>query len=172
MNKAVFLDRDGTLIEDRHFLADPSGVVLLPGVPRALRELRDAGYLLIVASNQSGIARGLFTHEDVTRVHRRLEALLALEGARLDALYYCPHGPESDSETRKPAPGMLLLAAREHGIDLAASACVGDQPRDVEAGERAGCGINILLAHDTQEGGTCAPDLAAAAAMILHRAAP
>src|SRR5690606_15969958 len=130
MNRAVFLDRDGTLMEDRGYLGDPEGVALLPGVALALKKLRAAGYLLIVVSNQSGIARGLFTHEDLTRVNRRLETLLEEQGARLDAIYYCPHGPESQSETRKPAPGMILLAAREHHIDLHASATIGDQPRD------------------------------------------
>lgn len=169
MNKAVFLDRDGTLIVDRGYLSDPDGVSLLAGVAEGLCRLRAAGYLLIVVSNQSGIARGYFTHEEATRVNRRMEALLEEEGARLDAIYYSPHGPDAGSETRKPAPGMLLMAARDHDIDLCASACVGDQPRDGEAGQRAGCALNILLSSgETPPGMSSAPDFATATAMILE----
>lgn len=150
---AVFLDRDGTIIEDRGYLADPADVQLLPGAVDALRRLSARGFRLVVVSNQSGVARGLFDENRLADVHARLESLLAAEGVRLDAAYYCPYldGPEAvveryrrDSELRKPRPGMLLQAARELGLDLSQSWMVGNSPSDVEAGRRAGCRTILL----------------------------
>jgi D-glycero-D-manno-heptose 1,7-bisphosphate phosphatase len=149
----VFLDRDGTVINDRGYLADPSGVELVDGAAPALRSLHDGGVLLVLVSNQSGIARGLIRREDHARVHARLEQVLSAEGVVLDAYYYCEHGPDDDCECRKPRPGMLRTAAREHGIDLAASFMVGDKRSDVAAGHAAGC-TSVLF-------GTDAGDLAA-----------
>lgn len=145
MRPAAFLDRDGTIIEDRGYLGDPAGVTLLPGAVDALRALRDAGYLLIVITNQSGIARGIFSAGDLARVNARMRELLAAEGVTLDGLYFCPHGPDDACACRKPLPGMLHAAAEEHGIDLAASVSIGDQPRDAQAGAAAGCRCNVLL---------------------------
>lgn len=147
-HKAVFLDRDGTLIEDRGYLGDPDEVQLLPGAAEALCRFAEAGHKVIIISNQSGIARGLFDETDLDEVHARMEQLLAAEGAAIDGAYYCPYldGSEAkvkryrrDSELRKPKPGMLLQAARELNIDLKRSWMIGDSPRDVEAGDRAGC---------------------------------
>ncbi|NQU75278.1 MAG: HAD family hydrolase [Planctomycetes bacterium] len=146
LNKAVFLDRDNTIIEDHGFLSDPAGLRLLPGVERALKGLAQAGYKLVVVTNQSGVARGLITEQALAKVHEELQRQLAEHGAQLDAIYYCPYLPEGsvqeyarDSDERKPKPGMLLRAAEEMNIDLSASWMVGDSPRDVEAGQRAGC---------------------------------
>jgi D-glycero-D-manno-heptose 1,7-bisphosphate phosphatase len=145
-NKAVFLDRDNTLIEDPGYLSDPSAVKLLPGVELAMKSLAQAGYKLVVVTNQSGIARGLLTEEALEGIHSELARQLAEHGAGYDGLYYCPYHPEGtveeyavDSELRKPKPGMLQKAAEELGIDLSASWMVGDSARDIEAGQRAGC---------------------------------
>jgi D-glycero-D-manno-heptose 1,7-bisphosphate phosphatase len=152
-NAAVFLDRDGTIIEDRHHLGDPDEVRLLPDAARAIRMLSDEGFLVIIASNQSGVARGLFDEETLAAVHARLEELLAAENTGLDGAYYCPYldGPEAtvsvyrrDSELRKPKPGMLRQAARELDIDLNRSWMIGDSASDVEAGSRAGCRTILL----------------------------
>ncbi len=148
MKPAVFLDRDGTLIEPVPYLATPEEVRLLPGAAEAVRRFSDAGFLVVLASNQSGIARGLFNEAALSRVHERLVEVLSAEGASLDGAYYCPYldGPDArvelyrlDSELRKPRPGMLFQAAKELDIDLEASWMLGDSPCDAEAGRRAGC---------------------------------
>ncbi len=139
MRPAVFLDRDGTLIPDEGYLADASRVRLIPGVAPALRALAASGKLLVVVSNQSGVARGLIKSEEVAAVHARVVELLAAEGVHLDAAYHCEHGPDDGCACRKPRPGMLLRAAAEHPIDLRRSLMVGDKPSDVAAGEAAGC---------------------------------
>jgi D-glycero-D-manno-heptose 1,7-bisphosphate phosphatase len=140
---AVFLDRDGTLIEDRHYLADPALVRILPGVAQGLRRLRTAGFVCVVVTNQSGIGRGMFAEADYHRVHAEMIRQLAAEGATLDAAYFCPAAPAAEGADerpdRKPAPGMLLRAAADLELDLTRSWTIGDAPRDVEAGRRAGC---------------------------------
>ncbi len=145
-HRAVFLDRDRTIIEDPGYIADPGLVKLLPGADLAIKGLRQAGYLAILVTNQSAIARGLLTLETLETIHAEMRRQLAAGGAHLDAIYYCPFHPEGtvepyavDSDLRKPRPGMILQAAREHDIDLSASWMVGDSPRDIEAGQRAGC---------------------------------
>jgi D-glycero-D-manno-heptose 1,7-bisphosphate phosphatase len=145
IRKAVFLDRDGTIIEDKHYLADPAGVVLLPGAVEALRLLQEAGYLLIVISNQSGVGRGYFSEEAVAAVQQRVEELLGEEGVTLDAFKYCPHGPDEGCACRKPKPGMLLEVAAKFDVTLSESASIGDRTRDAEAGLAAGCATNIVL---------------------------
>jgi D,D-heptose 1,7-bisphosphate phosphatase len=153
---AVFWDRDNTLIEDPGYLSDPAQVKLLSGASAALRRLADAGYENIVITNQSGIARGLFDEAALEKVHARLQELLAGEGARLDAIYYCPYldGPEAvvekyrqDSDLRKPRPGMLAQASLERKIDLAGSWMIGNSLGDTQAGRAAGC-RTILVAGD------------------------
>lgn len=145
-NKAIFLDRDDTLIEDAGYINNPDQVKLLDGVGEAMRELKDMGYKLVVATNQSGVARGIVTEEVLGEIHNRLKQLLAENGAFLDQIYYCPYHPEGvipkyrkESDWRKPNPGMLLSAAEEMDIDLGQSWCIGNSSRDVEAGLRAGC---------------------------------
>jgi len=145
-NKAVFLDRDGTLIEDPGYLGEPAGVKLLPGVELAVKSLRQAGYKIVVVTNQSGIARGMFTEDALESIHTEMRKQFADKGSMLDAIYYCPYHPDGtvekyakESDLRKPAPGMLNKAAEQLNIDLSASWLVGDSARDIGAGQRAGC---------------------------------
>lgn len=147
-NKAVFFDRDNTLIHDPGYISHPDQVVLIDGVPEALKRLRDMGYLLVLATNQSAVARGLVTEQGLAQIHQRLQELLSSSvlGGGLDAIYYCPFHPEAiveayrcHSQLRKPAPGMLLVAAEQLHIDLGRSWCIGDSQRDIQAGIAAGC---------------------------------
>ncbi len=140
LERAVFIDRDGTLIEERHYLADPGGVELIAGSAAALRRLRRHGWRIVVVTNQSGIARGRLSVDDYHAVAARLDALLAAEGAWLDATCYCPHHPDVTGPCgcRKPAPGLLLAAARSLGVGPARSYMVGDKASDVGAGLAAG----------------------------------
>ena len=156
-NKAVFLDRDNTLLEDPGYISDPAAVRLLPGVELAMKSLAHAGYKLVVVTNQSGIARGMLTEETLDKIHAEMNRQLAERGAHLDAILYCPYHPEGtveqftkDSDLRKPKPGMLLKAAKQLDINLSLSWMIGDSPRDIEAGLRAGCRtvrLNIHSAH-------------------------
>ncbi len=145
MNKAVFLDRDGTVIEHVHYVTDPGKVAIVPGGVEALRKLRDDGYLLVLVSNQSLVGRGYGTVEDVEAVNARMLELLAEGGVTIDCVKYCPHRPEDECPNRKPNPGMLLEAAKELDIDLGLSVMIGDNLSDVEAGRNAGCRLNILI---------------------------
>lgn len=147
MKAAVFLDRDGVLVEDLGLLTRPEELRVLPGVPTALTRLKQAGFALVVITNQPVVARGLARESDVQAVHHSLEASLLAAGApRIDAWYYCPHHPKAEvsayrviCDCRKPRPGMLRQAARDLGLDLAASFMVGDRITDVAAGASAGC---------------------------------
>lgn len=148
---AVFLDKDGTLIEDVPYNVDPGRVRLLPGAAEGARLLHAAGFLLIVVSNQAGVARGYFAEEALQAVERRLRALLDAAGAPLADFRYCPHHPRGtvpayarSCNCRKPRPGLLLQAAQRHGLDLGRSWLVGDILDDVEAGHRAGCRAVLL----------------------------
>ncbi len=157
-NKAIFLDRDDTLIEDPGYINNPEQVKLLDGVAEALIQLKDLGYLLIVVSNQSAVARGIVTEKVLDQIHKRLEQLLAEKGASLDKIYYCPYHPDGvvqkyrkQSNFRKPNPGMLLKAADEMDVDLGESWCVGNNISDVEAGLRAGCKTILIDTPSHQE---------------------
>ena len=143
---AVFFDRDGTLIEDLHYLRDPAGVRLLPGTADAVRRLNAAGYAAVVVTNQSGIARGLLTESEYQATARRLDALLAAEGAMLDGHYHCPHHPSLSGPCDCRKPGVLLYrrAAADLHLDPAASWWVGDRLRDVAAASALG-GRGILV---------------------------
>jgi D-glycero-D-manno-heptose 1,7-bisphosphate phosphatase len=152
-NAAVFFDRDGTLIRDPGYLNHPDQVQLLDGAAEALQEFQQLGYKTVVVSNQSGVARGIVSVEMLERIHDRLRELLAAQGATLDGLYYCPYHPDGvipeyrkDSDWRKPRPGMLLAAAREMDLDLAASWMIGDNQRDIDAGRSAGCKTILVRA--------------------------
>jgi D-glycero-D-manno-heptose 1,7-bisphosphate phosphatase len=144
--EAVFLDRDGTLIEEVNYLSAPEQVRLIPGAADAVRRINEAGVLVVVVTNQAGVARGYFPESRVADVHAHLSALLAERGAKIDAYYHCPHHPTEGvgayrvaCECRKPRPGLLLTAARELGIDLSRSWMIGDKLCDAKAGEAAGC---------------------------------
>ena len=145
-NKAVFLDRDGTLVHSRHYPSRPQDLYLYDGVCKELQDLRHAGLQLVVVTNQSGIARGYFTEQDLQRMHAYLAQQLASHDVQLQGIYHCPHHPDGivpglarRCDCRKPAPGMLLQAASDLQLDLRASWFVGDILDDIEAGNRAGC---------------------------------
>lgn len=155
--RALFLDRDGTLIVDQDYLADPAGVELFPGVAGALKMATEAGFLLVVVSNQSGVGRGYFTDADVVRVNERLFELLVAEGVVIDAFYHCPHAPEDGCNCRKPETGMVEKAAADLGIDTAASFVIGDKASDIELGRRTGAGTVLV---STGKKGEDAPNMA------------
>ncbi len=157
-DKAIFLDKDGTLVQDVPYNIDPLRIRLMPGAAEGLRRLTQAGYHLFVVTNQSGVARGLFPEEALLPVKERLEHLLSQQGAPLHGFYYCPHLPDGSKpryavacKCRKPKPGLVLRAAKDHAIDLARSWVIGDILDDVEAGRRSGCAtILITNGHETE----------------------
>ncbi|MFA5292271.1 MAG: HAD-IIIA family hydrolase [Phycisphaerae bacterium] len=153
-DKAIFLDRDDTIIEDTGYINSAEQVKLVPAAASAIVELRKMGYKLIVVSNQSGIARGIITEQALAQVHERLKLLLAEHNAYLDRIYYCPYHPEGaiakfrkDSDWRKPKPGMLLAASKEMKIDLAQSWMIGNAYIDIAAGKEAGCRTILIKSH-------------------------
>jgi D-glycero-D-manno-heptose 1,7-bisphosphate phosphatase len=137
VRRAAFLDRDGTLIDDVGFVSERKDVRVLPTVAAALRMFSDAGYACVVVTNQSGVGRGYFDEAAVHGINAELAAQLEAAGVQLDAFYFCPHYA-SGCDCRKPEPGMIHQAAREHGIDIALSAVVGDRASDIELGQRLG----------------------------------
>jgi len=174
--RAVFLDRDGTIIEDVDFLTDVEQLRILPGAPGALRRLKEAGFLLFVVTNQSAVARGTLTEEKLALIHEELNRRLAAEGAGIDAFYYCPHLPDGIVERyarvcdcRKPAPGLITRAAREWDVDPSRSYAAGDSERDVEAGRRAGCFTILVGGARSQYADADSADLAGTARIILDR---
>ncbi len=180
MTAAVFLDRDGTLIDDPGFLGDPTLVRLLPGVAGALALLREHGYRLVVITNQSGIGRGLLTEAQVAAVHHEIDRQLALEGVRVDGWYHCPHRPDEGCACRKPGTALHRQAAESLTLDLPRSWCVGDRSSDVAACTALG-GRGVLLRtgrggdHESEAraaGLPVAADLAAAARLIVERDLP
>lgn len=179
IRRAVFFDRDNTLIDDPGYIADPDMVQLLPGAADAIRMLADAGFAIVVVTNQSGIARGMLDEQQLSLVHERLEEVLAEQGARVDAIYHCPYldGPEATvaryrkkSTLRKPQPGMLLQAALDLELSLAQSWMVGDRERDVQAGAAAGCRTVLVSDSGVASGGAdyVAPSVIDAARIILE----
>ena len=145
MNRAVFLDRDGTLIEDKDYLHRPEEVVIYPGVGPSLRRLQDAGFKLFLVTNQSGVGRGYFTMEDVHRVHEHLCRELAKDGVRFVKIYIAPEAPDAPSRGRKPSPQFLFDARDEFHLDLAQSYMIGDKLVDLECGWNAGVKRSILV---------------------------
>jgi D-glycero-D-manno-heptose 1,7-bisphosphate phosphatase len=145
MNRAVFLDRDGTLIEDKDYLHKPEEVVLFSGASKALKKLQDAGFKLFLVTNQSGVGRGFFTLEDVEKVHAHLANELARHGVRFEKIYIAPEAPEQPSRGRKPSPQFLFDARDEFGIDLSQSYMIGDKLIDLECGWNAGAKKSILV---------------------------
>jgi D-glycero-D-manno-heptose 1,7-bisphosphate phosphatase len=157
---AVFWDRDNTLIRDPGYISDPEQVELLPGAAEALKRLSAGGFENIIVTNQSGIARGLFDEATLERIHDRMVALFADQGAKIDAIYFCPYLPgdeakvdkyRQDSELRKPKPGMILQASLERKLDLAGSWMIGDGVHDVQAGRAAGCRTILIRRPDAAE---------------------
>ena len=186
---AVFLDRDGTIIEHVHYIGDPADVRLLPGAAQALRRFREAGFALVVVTNQSAVGRGKITEAQVHRVNAEMDRQLAAEGASVDAIYFCPDVPAKDDDRtailegshRKPGPGMLVSAAFDLDLNLAGSWMVGDMISDVLAGVNAGCRGSILVATGKSPGEDearrdvsyhKAADLMAAADILLRESTP
>ena len=145
MNRAVFLDRDGTINVDRHYLSDPALLQIIPGTGPALRSLMDAGFLLFIVTNQSGIGRGYYTLADMHAVNDRLGAELSKEGVRFEKVYFAPEAPEESSRGRKPSPEFLLDARDEFGLDLAQCYMIGDKLIDLQCGWNAGVKKSILV---------------------------
>ena len=174
--RAVFLDRDGTILVEKPWLSDPAEAELIPGAAAALRRLSDAGWVLIVITNQSGIARGYYGEPEYRAVQRRLDELLAGEGVRLAASEHCPHHPQftGPCDCRKPGLALFRRAADTLGIELAGSVFIGDRPGDViPASSLGGAGILVLTGYgaghvaDVPPAVRVVPDLAAAADLIL-----
>ena len=156
--KAIFLDRDGTVIFDRGYLGDPDGVELVPGVVGALRRLYQAGFVMFFISNQSGIGRGLITEEQSNAVHRRTLDVLADEGIPFMGSYICPHAPWDPCECRKPSPYLLRRAEAEHGVDFSRSFMIGDKKTDVDVGKAVGCHTVLYATSATKDNAGADPD--------------
>jgi histidinol-phosphate phosphatase family protein len=147
---ATFLDRDGTIVVDKHYLSDPDGLELLPNAIEGLRDLRELGARLVVVTNQSGVGRGYFPAEAVEPMHERLRELLAAGGVELDGIYVCPHAPDDGCACRKPGSALFEQAAEELDVDLGDSVVIGDKDADVEAGRRIGA-TSILVGGDAAD---------------------
>lgn len=180
LRPAVLLDRDGTILVEKNYLADPADAELIPGAAEALRRLADAGFALVVVSNQSGIARGLYGEAEYRAVDARMRELLRQHGVEIEASYHCPHHPDftGPCDCRKPAPGMFERAIRELGLAREGSWLVGDRLRDVEAATALGArGILVRTGHGAAEdvagsqGVIVAADLPGAAEAILDASA-
>jgi len=182
-NRAVFLDRDGTINEEKGYLFRTEEFTFIPGAPEAIRLLKEAGFLVIVVTNQSGVGRGYYDEAAVDALHQHLDEELAALGTGVDGYYFCPHHPEHgigpyklECECRKPLPGMLLQAAADHGIDLSRSYMIGDKLVDVTTGIKAGCRpLLIRTGYGAGESGELPPgvpvydDILAAARTIVGK---
>jgi D-glycero-D-manno-heptose 1,7-bisphosphate phosphatase len=176
--KAAFIDRDGVINEERNYVHRISDFVLLPGVIEGLSLLRDAGFLLIVVTNQAGIARGYYTEAEMDHLHDHLLEMLAEQNISLDAIYFCPHHPQGsikalaiDCDCRKPSPGMLLRAAKDFNLNLAKCTMIGDKLSDIQAGKRAGVNRTALVesGHKVEPAARLESDLVAANLLAAAR---
>lgn len=175
LNKAVFLDRDGTMAVDVPYCRRPEDFVLFPDTAKAINLLHEHGFKVIVVTNQSGVARGYFTEETLAQIHEKMKRDLAKEGAWVDGIYYCPHHPDDNCDCRKPKPKLVLQAVKEHNLDLKRSFVVGDLEMDVGLGKAVGC-RTILIALNSGDGDPkqttpdyIAPDLYEAAQWMVRR---
>jgi D-glycero-D-manno-heptose 1,7-bisphosphate phosphatase len=182
-DEVILLDRDGTIVVDRHYLDDPSGLEFLPAAAEGLRQLHAAGHRLVVVTNQSGIGRGMFSVARLEAIHARLQQMVIEAGARLDAIYFCPHAPDADCDCRKPRLGLMRRAVAELGFDPAAAVVIGDKQSDVEFGKRARAATILIgsalppaattarptVNHLAATADLVAPDLLAAARWIQQR---
>jgi D-glycero-D-manno-heptose 1,7-bisphosphate phosphatase len=178
MKQAVFLDRDGTIIVERNYLADPAQVEVFPGAGRALKQAQDHGFVLFIVTNQSGIGRGYYTVADMHRVNRRLLEILAADQVRIEKIYFAPEAPDQPSRGRKPSPQFLFDARDEFSVELSQSYVIGDKLIDLECGWNAGVRMPVLvrtgygaemeakLGADRRKASVC-DDLSAAVKWIL-----
>ena len=179
--KAVFLDRDGTVVVERGYITVPDDIELIPGVATAIVRLKEAGWKVFVVTNQGCVAKGMITEDELGVIHFRMVSMLGAEGAEVDGIYACTHHPNGtvpdysiECDCRKPRPGLLERAASEHGVDLPSSVMIGDTMRDLEAGRAAGARSVLVLtgkgrAIESEDHGAdhVAPDLAAAVDWLL-----
>lgn len=150
-SRAVFLDRDGTIAPDVNYCSRPEDFQIFPEVPQAVRLLNECGFKIVVITNQSGIARGYFTEDTLTQIHRKLVYELGQHDARIDGIYHCPHHPDDACQCRKPGTALFRRAAEELGIDLGGSFMVGDMQIDIDAGKAVGC-RTILVTTGPRQG--------------------
>ena len=168
---AVFLDRDGTICKDVHYMRSPEQFELLPGVAEGIRLLNEIGVKVIVTTNQSGVARGYFTEQDLEKIHERMIEELSKRGAKIDAIYYCPHHPDDNCECRKPKIGMLKKAGADFELNLDECFVAGDKRLDVETARNVGCTSVLIPSPETEPGIKAyivAPDLYEAAKIIAE----
>lgn len=174
MNRAVFIDRDGTIAKDVPYCSRPEDFELLPGAAEGIKLLKENGFLVIIITNQSGIARGYFTEETLAKIHQKMQMELAQYGACVDAIYYCPHHPDDGCDCRKPKPKLVLQAARDLNIDLSQSYVIGDSEMDIELAKQAGCAGAVKVGTSTNTGNLWPVDSFLTAALqilnIQHRA--
>jgi histidinol-phosphate phosphatase family protein len=152
--KTIFLDRDGVINRNppnKGYVRKWAEFTFIPNARKAIRELTESGYRIIVITNQAGIGRGLYSEQSLTDIHSRMVAEISKTGGTIDAVYYCPHHPDAGCECRKPKPGMLIRAAREHNIELSNAYLIGDVPTDIEAGQRVGTTTLLVLTGLGQE---------------------
>jgi len=152
--KTIFLDRDGVINRNppnKGYVRKWAEFTFIPNSRKAIRELTESGYRIVVVTNQSGIGRGLYSEEDLADIHARMVAEINKTGGKIDAVYYCPHHPDAGCECRKPKPGMLIRAAREHNIELSNAYLIGDWTTDIEAGQRVGATTFLVLTGLGQE---------------------
>ena len=166
-NRVVFLDRDGTMAKDVPYCSRVEDFELFSTTAQAIRLLNRNSFKVIVVTNQSGIARGYFSEETLGKIHEKMRLELAREGARVDAVYYCPHHPDDNCECRKPKPGLVLQAVKEHNINLRESFVVGDLENDIGLGKAVGCHTVLIGTDRTLAADAVASDLMKAAHKIL-----
>jgi D-glycero-D-manno-heptose 1,7-bisphosphate phosphatase len=157
-NKVVVLDRDGTIVVYRQYLADPDALQFAAGAEPGLRKMAGMGFRLVVITNQSGIARGLFSLSTLQQIHERLRQMLESIGAPVDGIYVCPHGPADGCECRKPKLGLMRQACEELGFDMAESIVIGDKDSDVEFGRRAGALTLLIGSPESRSSSLASPD--------------
>lgn len=151
MNRAVFIDRDGTIAKDIPYCSRPEDFELLPTVGEGIRLLNGSGFKVIIITNQSGIARGYFTEQTLQRIHEKMEGDLAGYGAHIDAIYYCPHHPDDHCHCRKPNIGLLEKAAQELRLDLSSSYLIGDKFLDIETANKARCKAVLVPSSEPEK---------------------
>ena len=168
-NRAVFIDRDGTMAKDVPYCSRPEDFELFPTTSEAIRLLNQSGFKVIVVTNQSGVARGYFTEGTLAKIHQKMKSELERQGAYVDSIYYCPHRLDDDCDCRKPKPKLALQAAREYNIDLKNSFVVGDLQVDIELGKAVGCQTILIGEDKTMGADATALDLLEAVHKILTR---